>query len=246
MGIRFECVHCGHTLHVKDFLAGRGGICPHCQGRIDIPSTPGNAPQPGDAGGIAVEVPFDEQVTREMVVADRAAIIAPAPASDAIAEREAPGASAGRRDPIAEVPHLHWYVLPPGSMTKYGPAPGDMMRSWISEGRVAEESLVWREGWPQWRVASAVFTQFSVAGRAEVGVVTNQTHQPPANARAAAPIGGPVVLGIDDIAPQVSAESAVGRHSTPKRTRNQTNLIVGLLATLVLVLLPLLIYVMMQ
>jgi len=246
MGIRFECTHCGHTLHVKDFLAGKRGICPHCQGRIDIPATPGNAPQPGDAGGIAVEIPFDEQATREMVDADRAALTSATAARGATAERKAPGASAIAQDPIAEAPHLHWYVLPPGSMTKFGPAPGDMMRSWISEGRVAGESLVWREGWPQWRLASTVFSQFSAAAQADVEAVMNHSPQMAANARAAAPGTGPVVLGVDELAPHVSADTVSSRHAKPRRARDQRNLIVGVLATLVLVLLPLLIYVLMQ
>ena len=57
MGIKFECVHCGHVLHVKDFLAGKRGICPHCQGRFDIPDSPGGASQADDGAAIAVESP---------------------------------------------------------------------------------------------------------------------------------------------------------------------------------------------
>jgi hypothetical protein len=40
------------------------------------------------------------------------------------------------------------------------------MREWIAEGRVAADSLVWREGWRDWQEASSVFPQFS-AGRVE-------------------------------------------------------------------------------
>jgi hypothetical protein len=246
MGIRFECVHCGHTLHVKDFLAGKRGICPHCQGRIDIPATPGNAAQSADAGGIAVEVPFDEQATREMAEADRASLPAAAIAQSPQLEREVPIASPGTDDPIAEAPHLHWYVLPPGSMTKFGPAPGDMMRSWIGEGRVAADSLVWREGWPQWRVASTVFSQFTAAGRGDVEAVATQARQDAASAPAARAVRGAVILGVDDFAPQASSDNVSRRATKPKRARDRTNLIIGLLATLVLVLLPLLIYVLMQ
>lgn len=42
MGIKFECEHCGRTLNVKDFLAGKRGICPKCGGRIEIPGPGGN------------------------------------------------------------------------------------------------------------------------------------------------------------------------------------------------------------
>jgi hypothetical protein len=38
------------------------------------------------------------------------------------------------------------------------------MRSWIQEGRVSADSLVWREGWPDWREAQSVFPQLSGGG----------------------------------------------------------------------------------
>ena len=37
MGIRFYCPN-GHRLHVKEFQAGKRGICPHCDARFRIPS----------------------------------------------------------------------------------------------------------------------------------------------------------------------------------------------------------------
>ena len=59
-------------------------------------------------------------------------------------------------DPIAERPDGVWYVRPP-SGGQYGPARGDIMRRWINEGRVSGDSLVWREGWDDWRSASETF-----------------------------------------------------------------------------------------
>lgn len=49
-----------------------------------------------------------------------------------------------------------WYIRPPTG-GQFGPAPGEMMRSWISEGRVSADSLVWREGWRDWQEAGTVF-----------------------------------------------------------------------------------------
>jgi hypothetical protein len=172
MGIRFECVHCGHTLHVKDYLAGKRGICPHCQGKIDIPRTSTEIASGDEPSGIAVELKsaFEEQPTREMRpedVASHAAETALAPTSaptstdDTLVNRQMATTSGG--DPIAEAPQLQWYVLPPGSMTKYGPAQGEMMRAWLQEGRVPADALVWREGWPQWRAAAAVFPYLAQA-----------------------------------------------------------------------------------
>ena len=37
MGIRFQCQHCQRPLNLKSDLAGRKGICPHCNGRFRIP-----------------------------------------------------------------------------------------------------------------------------------------------------------------------------------------------------------------
>jgi hypothetical protein len=59
-------------------------------------------------------------------------------------------------DPIDEAPQAIWYVRPP-SGGQYGPARGDVMRKWIGEGRVSPDSLVWREGWADWRSAAETF-----------------------------------------------------------------------------------------
>jgi len=59
-------------------------------------------------------------------------------------------------DPIEESPESSWYVRPP-SGGQYGPARGEIMRKWITEGRVSADSLVWREGWDDWLTASDVF-----------------------------------------------------------------------------------------
>ncbi len=59
-------------------------------------------------------------------------------------------------DPIAEAPEMIWYIRPP-SGGQFGPAPGELMRTWIGEGRVSADSLVWREGWRDWQEAGTVF-----------------------------------------------------------------------------------------
>lgn len=63
-------------------------------------------------------------------------------------------------DPIAESPNAVWYVRPP-SGGQFGPAKGDIMRKWIADGRVSADSLVWREGWPDWKTAGPVFPALS-------------------------------------------------------------------------------------
>ncbi|MDX1947558.1 MAG: GYF domain-containing protein [Pirellulaceae bacterium] len=66
-------------------------------------------------------------------------------------------------DPIAEAPAAVWYVRPPTG-SQYGPARGDVMRKWITEGRVSADSLVWREGWPDWKNAGQLFPNLGAAG----------------------------------------------------------------------------------
>jgi GYF domain 2 len=65
-------------------------------------------------------------------------------------------------DPIEESPEAIWYVRPP-SGGQYGPARGDIMRKWVGEGRVSQDSLVWREGWNDWRTAGQVFPGLGLA-----------------------------------------------------------------------------------
>jgi len=139
MGIKFKCEHCHRTLNVKADLAGKRGICPKCQGKIDIPLASTEGGSDGSPDGL------------------------PPDAAASVTVRTAPtdGSAGLAYDPIAEAPQLNWYVAPAGSMTKYGPAPGDLMRSWIREGRVSSDSLVWREGWPQWRVAAQAFPELT-------------------------------------------------------------------------------------
>lgn len=66
-------------------------------------------------------------------------------------------------DPIAEAPAASWYVRPPSGV-QYGPARGDVMRKWIAEGRVSGDSLVWREGWADWKNAGQLFPNLASVG----------------------------------------------------------------------------------
>lgn len=66
-----------------------------------------------------------------------------------------PGASALSEDPLADA-NVVWYVRPPGG-GQYGPAAPEVIRAWIAEARITPDTLVWREGWRDWREARAVF-----------------------------------------------------------------------------------------
>lgn len=267
MGIRFFCPN-GHKLNVKEFQAGRRGICPFCGARIMIPTQstrpasksaghkgaahattqtleqddqeaaqasdsspdilPGEPPSlPGDPTGgkmLGPSTPVGTPPGSSSVVApptvagggtNPAAAGSPAtstpavvpaginvrpvparqpspgpdsptsakavpapvvlptpspsprptvttPAAPATVAPPAPGpapsppAAPEPADPIAEAPEMIWYVRPP-SGGQFGPAAGDLMRTWLTEGRVSADSLVWREGWRDWQEAGKVF-----------------------------------------------------------------------------------------
>ena len=75
-------------------------------------------------------------------------------------------AAAGRPeasgDPLAEAPQAAWYVRSPAG-GQFGPANREVMGTWIAKGRVSPDSLVWREGWRDWREAASVFPNLSGA-----------------------------------------------------------------------------------
>ena len=153
MGIRFYCPN-GHKLNVKSFLAGKRGICPQCSARFQIP------PDSQIPKGAPKTRPPDSAATPQSQA------VSTLPATTAVAqppaERSQPSPihPSPATDPIAEAPQAVWYVRPP-SGGQYGPARGDVMQRWIAEGRVSEDTLVWREGWPEWRSAGPLFPTLS-------------------------------------------------------------------------------------
>ncbi|MEX0712800.1 MAG: DUF4339 domain-containing protein [Pirellulales bacterium] len=154
MGIRFNCRHCGRQLNVKSSLAGKRGRCPHCLQAIEIPAVD----QAAAAAGAAAAAPRCEAPGNQ-APGDQAAgtvVESPAPQAHQAGAVPAPG-DAATPDAIDEASHLRWYLLPAGGTSQYGPASGEAFRAWIDEGRVAADSLVWREDWPDWRSAGAVF-----------------------------------------------------------------------------------------
>ncbi|MCE9552672.1 MAG: GYF domain-containing protein, partial [Planctomycetes bacterium] len=123
-------------------------------------------------------------------------------------------ATAATPDPIAEAPHAVWYVRP-SLGGQYGPASGDMLRQWIQQGRVAADSLVWRDGWPNWQPAGSVLPQ--------TGSLT-----PSAGMADATDVGLPMPL---DPLP-VSARGGQGR-TIPRR---RSNLVVTIIVVLLVVI----------
>lgn len=153
MGIRFYCPN-GHKVNVKDHQAGQKGLCPTCGVKMQIPwqsNRPSSKEESRLQGG-GVEAP---PRPRESTSPATTPTATPAPT----AFSAAPGESA---DPLIEAGGRVWYIRPP-SGGQFGPAASDVMQTWLAEGRVSADALVWREGWRDWREASSVFPQLSSA-----------------------------------------------------------------------------------
>jgi hypothetical protein len=142
MGIRFFCPN-GHKLNVKEFQAGQRGLCPVCDAKLLVPlkstrlssKLERRTPQEG------ASVDAEPKTTLPPPVL-------PAPAPAAVA------------DPLADGKEIVWYVRP-SSGGQFGPATPHIMREWLAEGRIGADSLVWREGWRDWKTAVDVFPQFA-------------------------------------------------------------------------------------
>jgi len=245
MGIRFLCQHCGFKLNVKQSLAGKRGICPSCQGKIEIPAdestgalATGGAMQPdsaeagssGSTGGESATSADDSSLTPEAgIFAEPLAEVAPAviaPTAVAMA------------DPIAENPALQWYVGVAGSSTPYGPAKGDIFRGWITEGRVAPDSLVWREDWTDWRRADEVLPQMQPLTLPPHAPMASSHPVPVPTWSNAAPLAAPIPASANN-PPTLRQPVAV----PPSQQLKSPPVALIALAVVVLLLIPLLIWV---
>lgn len=140
MGVRFECPN-GHKLNVKAFLAGKRGICPHCDAKFIIPLT---------SGGQATAVESEPEPIAE-------ASAPPAESAPVAASPAVPNAPPVKTEttPSPDV----WYVRPAKGDEQFGPASTEAVRLWIAEGRVAPDSWVWKTGWTEWKFGSEAFAE---------------------------------------------------------------------------------------
>ena len=115
------------------------------------------------------------------------------------------------------------------------------MRTWVAEGRVAANSLVWRAGWPDWCLAVETFPQLAALVPPAIvpsnpGVPIMVT--PVASASATPAVGSPVAAEIGSVV-NIATEGSVtaGRSHRPHRKRKDGTIVVsGILAALVLIL----------
>jgi hypothetical protein len=227
MGIKFHCPN-GHKLNVKAFLAGKKGICPKCGTKMLIPtvSEAGLADSEGDSD--VEETDPSQAAAKSNGSGAAAAAVATTPSAPAVSAAPASSAAHAANDPIAEAPAAIWYVRPP-SGGQYGPARGDIMRKWISEGRVSSDSLVWREGWTDWQNAGKLFPMLNESGT-----------------QAATQAAAPAVSTTVPLSAKAS-QRAASRYETKKRDSNTMAIaiLVGL-GILCLILIGILVFVVMR
>ena len=174
MGIRFSCTHCGHVLNIKTHLAGKRAFCPKCEGRLTIPekstvvSSQDDSPNLDEvAEAISAAPSLPKAANSSTNVQGKGAMVSNAPGSpgsrvDSFTLDQPQHSESSDQvefaDALDETPDAVWYVRPP-SGGQFGPASKDLMRRWLSEGRVTKDSHVWREGWPDWKQAVDAFPQ---------------------------------------------------------------------------------------
>jgi len=161
MGIRFACNLCEHSLNIKRDLAGKIGVCPHCGGKIRIPLDDAPRSQP------LADEPIVSGTTTQSLPMRSAGAAAPSAPSRTMASPNTPTSATSlegsatldtletdsrtQGSPLDE-PDSQWYVRPPAG-GQYGPASGAVLRTWIAENRITGSTLIWRDGWSQWRSA---------------------------------------------------------------------------------------------
>ncbi|MEN6457646.1 MAG: DUF4339 domain-containing protein [Thermoguttaceae bacterium] len=174
MGIRFHCPN-GHKLNVKDFLAGQKGICPVCGVKMQIPlqstrpssrnprhddaqSSPSPQPQePSDSSGVN-QFAFLHESPQEAPPDPTPSASQETPWADPVDVPDARPVETA--DALAASGAAAWFVRTPGG-GQFGPANAELMRSWLAEGRIGAQSLVWCETWPDWQLAADVFPRLA-------------------------------------------------------------------------------------
>lgn len=232
MGIKFYCPN-GHKLNVKNYLAGKKGICPYCNEKFLIPEestksqvaaltesqaqAPGSVvtPQTGtvhNQSAPTVNQPAYPGAPIPMPVQqapagdeEASAVIAKtgAPPTSAQAAESAPAPSPSLPDPFEGVSPEAAWYIRYSSGDQYGPAKTDEVKRWLDENRIAPDALVWCEGWPEWKKASETFPKFQGGGSSAVPAAPAS----PAPAAAPAQPASPAAPA----APQANAPAAPGQ-----------------------------------
>lgn len=181
-GKRGKCPKCGASVRIpqesttpaakddqdsgEDLLAAALGTQPSPSPSVTTTApavpTPSRAPAPTPAAVVTAVRPVTRPAFAPAIPTVPTVAPSYVPQSPAVVRVPVPGGAAFASDPISEAPSAIWYVRPP-SGGQYGPARGDVMRKWLADGRVSGDSIVWREGFRDWKNASEIFPSLMAA-----------------------------------------------------------------------------------
>lgn len=184
MGIRFICAKCQRPLNVDIQLAGQRGQCPNCAARLEVPESSDISEEEfrqrliswrsRESGKSVPDSPTRQATQNEPAASVPDSVVSQADPPEFVDSNkitESPVVLTESQKITGELlatllPHdcdiLNeesldlWYVRP-ASGGQFGPADNTLLKTWISEGRVAHDSYVWCEGWTDWRLAKEVF-----------------------------------------------------------------------------------------
>ncbi|MBX7167000.1 MAG: DUF4339 domain-containing protein [Pirellulales bacterium] len=243
MGIRCYCPN-QHRLNLKSFLAGKRCVCPQCGVKFIVPlesvgegASPSRGAAAAETGGTGVFA--DDPETSVLV--DEIALPPSSVGSTKLPAAAQPPLATGNTVPGTESDLSMWYVRAADG-SQFGPAPATVFRTWLQEGRVAGDALVWREGWPQWRTANSV-----------IAALSNSAPRPPAPPPVASTPPAPVAPpppAAPELTEEVSVEVEIGEvapHASRRRRKDRQKgrnvAVVTALVVALLVLVPVLIWV---
>jgi hypothetical protein len=229
MGIRFACHVCAKQLNIKQELAGKRGICPACSSKFRIPLD--------DA---KVSLPIEDSPTSAPARATEDPLPATPSAQPQVQKPDVQKPEV-EIDLLSSDPAATWYVRPP-SGGQYGPADGDVLRTWISEGRVAATALLWRDGWSNWRPAKEVLPGLSAgsAPHEPLSAAAPAAPAPPQASELPAAVTATLSDGPSAATPGLSGRADVG---TERRAKNNQRILwIGVLLAIAITLVALLAY----
>ncbi|MDO4569476.1 MAG: DUF4339 domain-containing protein [Planctomycetia bacterium] len=162
MGIRFYCPN-GHKLNVKEFLAGQRGICPRCNAKVDIPfestRAPGTKDLPIAAEWEAKQKDLAQQRTQQAADINLNNIqpaLGVSSGSPAPFAPVSPAAPSRLPDPFEGSQDTVWYVTAPAG-GQLGPLTPTAVKTMLAQRKIEKDTLVWREGWTDWKKGAEVF-----------------------------------------------------------------------------------------
>lgn len=262
MGIRFQCHHCDHPLHVKNFQAGKRGRCPKCNGAFRIPTAsamysldvdarPANSP--------TIDAVVTEQSEHESILELDAERTSDGTTTDTITSDARTTAgfidsddakstladSAIRSDsdaPMAifQAPKAIWY-LRSATGDQFGPANANTMLQWLHDQHVGPDQYVWRDGWSEWMLAAQVFGDYFAKQP-----ISNRTASLNGTSVSQVSVPSQVVVSTPSLVHEQISGTTEQRKTPASRNQRRTKRLGWLIAVLLaifLVLLTVLIYV---